>query len=111
VRTRGFPFGLAMLISVGHFLVYMTVFAIGFGIGDAGGTVPWPMEIIGGTLGVPLMYVKPTWFNALRGHIDDAVILAALAFLNSLLWGTALAWLVRWIRSVRMPSNNWFERS
>jgi hypothetical protein len=66
--------------------------------------------LIGATLGVPLMYVKPTWFNALRGHIDDAVILAALAFLNSLRWGTALAWVVRWIRSVRMPFNNRFER-
>jgi hypothetical protein len=109
--ARRFPFGLAMLISVCHFFIYMAVFAISFGIADGGVAAPWPMEIIGETLGVPLMYVKPTWFNALRRHVDDGVILAALAFLNSLLWGTVLAWLVCWVRSVRMPSNNRLERT
>jgi len=59
MRTRGFPFGLAILIGAAHFLTYMSIFAISFGIADGGGAVPWPMEVIGQTLGAPLMYVNP----------------------------------------------------
>jgi hypothetical protein len=69
------------------------------------------MVSIGNTLGVPLMYVKPVWFNAVRRHVDDAVILSTLALLNSLLWGVLVALLVWWVSSALKPSNNRLELS
>jgi hypothetical protein len=45
-------------------------------------------------LGVPLMYADPSKFAYARRFVDDSVILMTLAFLNSIIWGVAVAWLI-----------------
>ena|ERR1700683_4390489 len=85
---------LAILIGVAHFVTFITIFALAFGMGDGGGTVPRAMHVVIDVLGVPLMYADPSKFAYARRFVDDAVILMTLAFLNSIIWGVAVAWLI-----------------
>jgi hypothetical protein len=76
----------------------MATFAVAFGVGDGGGTVPRAAEVLIEVLGVPLMYADPSKFAYARRFVDDSVILMTLAFLNSIVWGVAVAWLVSFVR-------------
>jgi hypothetical protein len=105
MATPRFRSGLAMLISVGHFIGFFVAFAVGFGMGDGGGTVPQPLQILIGVLGAPLMliFTDASKFNFIRRFVDDSAILMTIALFNSMIWGFAIASLI-WLAQRRLSN-------
>jgi hypothetical protein len=108
MATPRFRFGLAMLIGIGHLSAFFVAFAVGFGMGDGGGTVPQPLQILTGVLGAPLMliFTDASKFNFIRRFVDDSAILMTIALFNSMIWGFAIASVI-WLAQRRLSNFRW----
>lgn len=87
-------------VSVAHLIVCVLLFSVAFGLGDAQRQVPWLLTGALYVLSTPLMYLLYLGPDLLGGRWwgDDSTIIFALLIVNSLLWGTAVAWLVKHVR-------------
>jgi hypothetical protein len=110
MAKRRFRLGLAVLIGFGHFFVFFVAFAIGFGMGDGGGTVPQPLQLLVGVLGAPLMliFTDASKFNFIRRFVDDSTILMTIALLNSMIWGLVIAFLIGAVQR-QLSNSRWSE--
>jgi len=93
-------FTVIVAIAIGHWLLYLGLFSTGFALGDAGvgGAVSTLLGVVVAVLGAPLMYVLllPLTANGLpRWWGDDSNLIVGVAALNALVWGWAIAALVR----------------
>ena len=81
-------------------------------MGDGGGTVPRPLQIMIELLGAPivLIFADASKFNYVRRFFDDSGILMTLALFNSIIWGVAVTWLIGFVQR-RLSNNYRFERS
>jgi len=103
-----FRFGLAMVIGIGHFIGFFVALAVGFDMGDGGGTIPKPLQILIGVLGAPLtlIFTDASKFNFIRRFVDDSAILMTIALFNSMLWGFAIASFI-WLVQRRLSNFRW----
>ena len=93
--------GLVALIAAAHWLVYVGAAGETIASGEfrTSGLLATAMGVIVKTLGAPLMYLlrlPPSTFGSTRWWGDDTNFIFALAGLNALVWGVALASTGRW---------------
>jgi hypothetical protein len=98
---RRFRWWLVSVISAAQLLLFMAVFSVSFGFGDAGGHVPWPLGAATLILAFPLVYLL--YFIPLLGLArsfvaDGVMLLGIVASLNAVLWGLTLDRLMNRLR-------------
>ncbi|NTU58480.1 MAG: hypothetical protein HGB00_06120 [Chlorobiaceae bacterium] len=101
--NRRFPTGLAIGLTVLHWIAFMTLFGYSYAAGEVGGTPAAWLETLAWIFGTPLMHLlklDSTVFMV-NGHKwwgDDSALILGLSVLNSVLWGTGIVWLIQHFR-------------
>jgi len=95
MTRRSIYLSLAVTLSTVHFLTFMHVFGLAIYFGDAGRPPPWWLTPTIDVLGAPGIYSL-----LLIGHYfgDSDVVPYVVFCLNSILWGTVLAWIATGVR-------------
>ena len=99
--SERFPIVLAIGISIAHWLTYTVLWGFAFALGEGGRSLS--SEILGAAayvLGTPLMHLlvlgpQALMVNGSRWWGDDSILILGLSAANALVWGVAIAWLVR----------------
>lgn len=92
-----------------HFVIYITTFGYVFAIGDSGKEAPFILEALVITLGAPFLLLLQFDISFLspqnRWWGDDSNLIIGLAFINSLLWGVIINFMVNKIKPRNQTPN------
>jgi hypothetical protein len=89
-------------VSFGHLIIYLATFFVVFAMNDAAVEPSEVLDALIAILGVPFMYLLelPVAYFGGRWWGDDSNLILALAVLNSLTWGFAVAFVYRRVKPV-----------